>query len=131
MNFVCGFLLLLLENEDDCFWCLAAMVQQLLPAYFAADLRGSVIDLRVFEDMVKEGVPGIAAKLTELEFDMELVSAQVYTVYHLRLAFLLSHSVVTTFLMLGVGTVADDSFCDDTSSRVCGLSMGLDILRWI
>ncbi len=34
MNFVAGFLLLFM-NEEDAFWCLAAIVEDLLPGYFS------------------------------------------------------------------------------------------------
>ena len=50
--------------------------------YFAADLHGSVVDLRVFDDMVQLALPEISAKLTSLQFDMELVSAQVPVPQH-------------------------------------------------
>eukprot|EP00656_Telonema_subtile_P052214 TRINITY_DN7215_c0_g1_i3.p1 TRINITY_DN7215_c0_g1~~TRINITY_DN7215_c0_g1_i3.p1 ORF type:complete len:490 (-),score=131.28 TRINITY_DN7215_c0_g1_i3:148-1617(-) len=110
MNFICGFLLVVLDNEEDSFWCLAAMVQQLLPGYFASDLHGSVVDLRVFEDMVTEGCPEIAAKLKELEFDMELVSAQWLTT-----AFVSTHPAEF------VARAWDQIFCDgaDALLRLC------------
>ena len=34
MNFVAGFLLLFM-NEEDAFWCLCTIVEDLLPGYFS------------------------------------------------------------------------------------------------
>lgn len=52
MNFVAGAMLLFME-EEDAFWALAAVVEDLLPGYFAMDLIAPQVDQAVFKHLVR------------------------------------------------------------------------------
>ena len=52
MNFVAGTMLLFME-EEDAFWALAAVVEDLLPGYFAMDLIAPQVDQAVFKHLVR------------------------------------------------------------------------------
>lgn len=49
MNFVAGCLLLFME-EEDAFWCLAVIVEQLLPGYFDTTMAASQVHESSIED---------------------------------------------------------------------------------
>lgn len=65
MNFLCAFLLVFME-EENAFWSLCCIVEQLLPDYFTYDVLGSLIDCAVFEELVAELCPKIADYLEGL-----------------------------------------------------------------
>ena len=44
MNFVAGCLLLFME-EEDAFWCLAVIVEKLLPGYFDTTMAASQVHI--------------------------------------------------------------------------------------
>jgi hypothetical protein len=49
MNFIAGIMLLFLD-EESAFWLLCALLEYILPAdYYAQDLSGCNVDLRVFK----------------------------------------------------------------------------------
>lgn len=52
MNFVAGAMLLFM-GEEDAFWCLCAIVEDLLPGYFALDLIAPQVDQLVFKHLVR------------------------------------------------------------------------------
>ena len=51
MNFIAGALLLFM-GEEDCFWALTVLVEDLLPGYFAIDLVAAQVDQLVFKHLV-------------------------------------------------------------------------------
>eukprot|EP01113_Clastostelium_recurvatum_P036096 TRINITY_DN5101_c0_g1_i4.p1 TRINITY_DN5101_c0_g1~~TRINITY_DN5101_c0_g1_i4.p1 ORF type:complete len:665 (+),score=142.60 TRINITY_DN5101_c0_g1_i4:257-2251(+) len=50
MNFLAGFLLLFME-EEDAFWTLSQLVETIVTGYFEPDMRGIQVDQRVFEEL--------------------------------------------------------------------------------
>ena len=66
MLFLAGFLLLCGLHECDAFWALVTFVERLLPNYYAADLKGSVADLKVLDDMVFKELPDLANKMEQI-----------------------------------------------------------------
>lgn len=74
MNFICAMLLLFME-EEDAFWMLACIVEDLTQVnghyYYQADLVGARIDELVFKEIVKDRLPRINKKFDELEMAIE------------------------------------------------------------
>ena len=73
MNFVCGALLLIfrdvsedLEREEKVFWVMCAIVEDLLPNYYSADMIGSMVDQSVLAFLCKKRMPKLDAKLVSL-----------------------------------------------------------------
>ena len=74
MNFICAILLLHMEC-DDVFWCLAAIVEDILPPqWFAHPLHGSRVEPQVLLDCVKWKLPKLHAHFMELEVAFDVVT---------------------------------------------------------
>jgi hypothetical protein len=56
MNFIAGALLLFM-GEEDTFWALTVVVEDLLPGYFAIDLVAAQVDQLVFKHLVRAAAP--------------------------------------------------------------------------
>jgi len=57
LNFIAGMMLLVLE-EHQVFWLMVVLLEEVLPAdYYARDLSGCNVDLRVFRDMLAKRQP--------------------------------------------------------------------------
>ena len=55
MNFIAGVMLLFME-EEDAFWALTAVVEDVLPGYFALDLIMPQVDQLVFKHLVRRSL---------------------------------------------------------------------------
>ncbi|GAB7325871.1 hypothetical protein MBLNU13_g09939t1 [Cladosporium sp. NU13] len=72
LNMIAGHLLLAIPAEDDAFWVLCNMVDNFFPAgYFSRDapMHGALADNVVLRSYVRELMPKVDEKLTELEID--------------------------------------------------------------
>ena len=56
MNFVCGMLLLLLE-EEDAYWVMVTILEKHTPTYYSGNLLGNMADQKVLEALLKENLP--------------------------------------------------------------------------
>eukprot|EP00198_Chlamydomonas_reinhardtii_P012316 XP_001701653.1 RabGAP/TBC protein [Chlamydomonas reinhardtii] len=72
LNFVAGTLLLFLD-EEDAFWCLAALLQDILKGYYDVDMMGMQVDQRVFKRLVAEHFPDLSAHMEGLGADVSCV----------------------------------------------------------
>ncbi|TDH71562.1 hypothetical protein CCR75_009412 [Bremia lactucae] len=70
MNFLAA---VLLQNmgEEEAFWVLAAIVEELTPQYHTRTMTGSRADQRVFSDLVTQKLPILANHLQGLGVDFE------------------------------------------------------------
>ncbi|KAK1930798.1 TBC1 domain family member 2A [Phytophthora citrophthora] len=70
MNFLAA---VLLQNmgEEEAFWVLAAIVEELTPQYHTRTMTGSRADQRVFSDLVTQKLPVLANHLQMLGVDFE------------------------------------------------------------
>jgi hypothetical protein len=80
MNFVCAALLLIfrdirndLDKEEKVFWVLCAIVEDLLPGYYSADMIGSMVDQSVLAHFCEKRMPRLYAQFTALEYPISLV----------------------------------------------------------
>ena len=60
MNFVCGVLLLIVEDEESAFWLLDALVNRILPDYYSRDMIGLRADTRALGELVAERQSDVA-----------------------------------------------------------------------
>ncbi|KAH7472143.1 hypothetical protein PRIC2_005306 [Phytophthora ramorum] len=70
MNFLAAVLLQQM-GEEEAFWVLAAIVEELTPQYHTRTMTGSRADQRVFSDLVTQKLPVLANHLHTLGVDFE------------------------------------------------------------
>ncbi|XP_058264057.1 TBC1 domain family member 2A isoform X2 [Hemibagrus wyckioides] len=75
LNRLAAIALLVLQSEEEAFWCLVAIVQFLMPQdYYTKTLLGSQADQRVFKDFMAEKLPRLVAHFEEYSVDVSLVT---------------------------------------------------------
>lgn len=70
MNFLAAVLLHHME-EEEAFWVLVAMVEELTPHYHTCSMSGSRADQRVFSDLVQQKLPALYQHMRALGVDFE------------------------------------------------------------
>ncbi|KAG0055411.1 TBC1 domain member 9 [Gryganskiella cystojenkinii] len=73
MNIVAAVMLLHLK-EEDAFWLLATLCEEILPDYYSRTLVGVQIDQRVFSHLVGISLPLLAAHFRELDLDLGTIT---------------------------------------------------------
>ncbi|KAK9663924.1 hypothetical protein RND81_14G006600 [Saponaria officinalis] len=77
LNYVAALLLLVMKTEEDAFWMLAVLLEDVLVNdCYTNNLSGCHVEQRVFKDLLAKMCPGIAAHLEALEFDVSLVTTE-------------------------------------------------------
>ncbi|KAK6142316.1 hypothetical protein DH2020_022664 [Rehmannia glutinosa] len=77
LNYVAALLLLVMKTEEDAFWMLAVLLENVLfNDCYTNNLSGCHVDQRVFRDILTKKCPRIAAHLESLEFDVSLVCTE-------------------------------------------------------
>ena len=57
MNYVAGLLLLVTKDEENAFWLLKVLAENILPDYYAPNIPGLVTDVRVLSELIKVKCP--------------------------------------------------------------------------
>ncbi|XP_020103501.1 growth hormone-regulated TBC protein 1 [Ananas comosus] len=77
LNYVAALLLLVMKTEEDAFWMLAVLLENVLVNdCYTDNLSGCHVEQRVFKDLLAKKCPRIAAHLEGLEFDVSLVATE-------------------------------------------------------
>ncbi|CAA0837037.1 Ypt/Rab-GAP domain of gyp1p superfamily protein [Striga hermonthica] len=77
LNYVAAMLLLVMKTEEEAFWMLAVLLENVLfNDCYTSNLSGCHVDQRVFRDLLTKKCPRIAAHLEILEFDVSLVCTE-------------------------------------------------------
>ncbi len=77
MNLITACLLLIMPTEEDAFWVLASMIEDILPQhYYDQHLLTSRADQSVLRGYVGELLPRLSAHLDELEIELEALTFQ-------------------------------------------------------
>ncbi|KAF7647452.1 hypothetical protein LDENG_00172230 [Lucifuga dentata] len=75
LNRLAAIALLVLQSEEDAFWCLVAVVETIMPQdYYTKNLVASQADQRVLKDFMAEKLPRLAAHFEEHNIDVSLVT---------------------------------------------------------
>jgi len=73
MNIVAAVMLLHLK-EEDAFWLLATVCEEILPDYYSRTLVGVQIDQRVFLHLVGMSLPALAQHFRDLDLDLATIT---------------------------------------------------------
>ncbi|KAL5700138.1 hypothetical protein ACHQM5_025624 [Ranunculus cassubicifolius] len=77
LNYVAALLLLVMKTEEEAFWMLAVLLENVLVTdCYTDNLSGCHIEQRVFKDLLAKKCPRIAAHLESMEFDVSLVTTE-------------------------------------------------------
>ncbi|CAN1288858.1 TBC1 domain family member 2A [Linum perenne] len=77
LNYVAALLLLVMKTEEDAFWMLAVLLENVLVNdCYTTNLSGCHVEQRVFKDLLDKQCPRLAAHLDSLEFDVSLVATE-------------------------------------------------------
>ncbi|KAL0361997.1 UNVERIFIED_CONTAM: TBC1 domain family member 2A [Sesamum calycinum] len=77
LNYVAALLLLVMKTEEEAFWMLAVLLENVLVNdCYTNNLSGCHVEQRVFKDFLTKKCPRIAAHLESLEFDVSLVCTE-------------------------------------------------------
>ncbi|KAJ4848475.1 hypothetical protein Tsubulata_032236 [Turnera subulata] len=77
LNYVAALLLLVMKTEEDAFWMLAVLLENVLVNdCYTTNLSGCHVEQRVFKDLLQKKCPRLSAHLEGLEFDVSLVATE-------------------------------------------------------
>ena len=74
MNFVVASILLVCESNEDSFWLLAHIVEEVLPDHYVQSMIGHTVDRQVTEQLVEHHLPQLAKHLRDLQMSMPFVT---------------------------------------------------------
>lgn len=66
LNFLAATFLLVFNDEEDAFWCFVALVEDILTGYFDPMMINQQVDGLVFEQLLKQLIPNVAAHLDDI-----------------------------------------------------------------
>jgi hypothetical protein len=76
MNYVCA-LLLLFMAEDEAFWTLATIVEDILPdGFYTNSMAQLMLELQVYDDLVTMHLPRLAQHFARLHIDLQAMCSQ-------------------------------------------------------
>ncbi|KAJ9511455.1 hypothetical protein QJQ45_029884 [Haematococcus lacustris] len=74
-NYIAAVLMMFL-SEEDTFYCLAAVVEEVMTGYYALDMQAAQVDQAVFKQLVSTELPAVAQHLEARGADISCVFAQ-------------------------------------------------------
>nr|GEU89439.1 RNA-directed DNA polymerase, eukaryota [Tanacetum cinerariifolium] len=78
LKYVAALLLLMMKTEEDAFWLLAVLLENVLVTdCYSSNLTGCNVEQRVFKDLLKKKCSSINAHLESLEFEVSLVATEL------------------------------------------------------
>uniref|UniRef100_A0A671MKQ0 TBC1 domain family member 2A-like n=1 Tax=Sinocyclocheilus anshuiensis TaxID=1608454 RepID=A0A671MKQ0_9TELE len=81
LNRLAAIALLVLQDEEDAFWCLVVIVDYIMPHnYYTKDLVGCQADQCVLKDLMSEKLPRLTAHLEALKVDVSLITVEWFLV---------------------------------------------------
>ncbi len=73
MNMICS-LMLVYMSEDECFWLLSTVVEELVPGFYRRTLLGAILEQETFERLLGLQMPQLAQHFASCHFEIALVT---------------------------------------------------------
>lgn len=73
MNIVAAALLIYM-SEEQAFWCLSTVCDTMLPGYYSKTMYGTLLDQKVFEELVKKTMPILWEQIDKNDIQLSVVS---------------------------------------------------------
>ncbi|XP_040904456.1 TBC1 domain family member 2A [Toxotes jaculatrix] len=85
LNRLAAIALLVLQSEEDAFWCLVAVVEVIMPQdYYTKNLVASQADQRVLKDFLAEKLPRLASHFEDHSIDVSLITFNWFLVVYVE-----------------------------------------------
>ncbi|XP_053180219.1 TBC1 domain family member 2A [Scomber japonicus] len=85
LNRLAAIALLVLQSEEDAFWCLVCVVETIMPQdYYTKDLVASQADQRVLKDFLSEKLPRLASHFDDHNIDVSLITFNWFLVVYVE-----------------------------------------------
>lgn len=66
MNFILNFIMTMGFEEEECFWIMVGVLEELVPFGYYTNMSGVAVDLKIVSLILNEKHPEISAKLKSL-----------------------------------------------------------------
>ena len=76
MNYLAAMLLMHVTDEEDVFWVFCVLIEDLATGYFDQGMIETRVDQMVFNELLDERIPALAAHLSSLGFDISCVTSK-------------------------------------------------------
>ena len=76
MNILAGWLLITLGSEENAFWILCAIAENVCPSYYTQNMIGCQIDMRIFKELLDEMLPALTAKFEREKLSLPLLTSK-------------------------------------------------------
>ncbi len=76
LNYIAGLLLLVTKSEENTFWLLKILVEQILPDYYGPTMEGVVVDIDVLGELVRLKAPAVHRHVLDLGLPWPVVTTK-------------------------------------------------------
>ncbi|CAB0044748.1 unnamed protein product [Trichogramma brassicae] len=76
LNYIAGLLLLVTKNEENAFWLLKVLIENILPEYYTPTMKGLLIDIDVLVELVKLKMPDVFQHVENLGLPWPVITTK-------------------------------------------------------
>jgi len=76
LNYIAGMLLLITKNEENAFWLLVELVENIVPDFYSTHMLGLRIECKVLQKMINLLAPDLSQHFAQNKIDMELLASK-------------------------------------------------------
>ncbi|WFD31630.1 hypothetical protein MSPP1_002669 [Malassezia sp. CBS 17886] len=101
MNIVVAALLIYM-SEEQCFWLLDTLCERLLPGYYTQSMSGTLLDQKVFENLVQTTMPVLHDHLTRHDMQLSIVTLPwLLSLYINSMPMVFAFRIIDCFMAFG------------------------------
>lgn len=101
MNIVVAAMLIYM-SEEQCFWLLDMLCERLLPGYYTQSMSGTLLDQKVFENLVQRTLPIIHEHFVEADIQLSVASLPWFlSLYINSMPMIFAFRIVDCFMAMG------------------------------